>query len=219
MALQNRRRAGMTLVEILVAMSVSALILLAAVSVYRTLVGSLHRQQSSRQTPAYAALEQLRQDLAQCAQVPSTNLPAFLLESQSRGTNLPHLSSLDFSMGGLPSADTDFSNLEVTRIRYHLIPAEADGDGILVRETMSLWGPNALAPAVSNGILDHVMVFEVFVLSDTGWTNNWVSSNRTLTPRAARLRLDWRTETSTETASLEVFIPAGNLVSGGKPVP
>jgi len=54
--------------------------------------------------------------------------------------------------------------------------------------------------------------------SDTGWTNNWVWSGRTLVPRAARLHLEWRSESATETTRLEVFIPAGNLVPGGKPV-
>lgn len=206
----------MTLVEILVALSVSALILSAAALVYRTITASLRRQQSSRQESAYSALEQLRQDLVQCAQVPSTNLPAFVLESQSSGSNTPQISSLAFSAGSLPAPETDFSSLEVSRIRYNLILMDADTEGRLVRETMSLWGSNALSPAVSNTLLDHVTAFEVSVLADTGWTNTWSSSNRLLVPRAARLRLDWRTDTSLETARMEVFIPAGNLVPSGK---
>lgn len=214
---RGRHHAGMTLVEILVAMSVSVLVLFAAVSVYRTLTGSLRRQQSSRQEPAYAALEQLRQDLAQCAQIPSTNFPAFVLESQSSGTNAPSRSSLAFITGSLPSAEADFSALEITKVRYQFNSSEAGTEGVLVREAVSVWGSNAPAPAVSNALLDHVTAFEVSVLSNEGWTNNWVSSSRTLVPRAARLRLDWRTETSEETARLEVFIPAGNLVPGGKP--
>ena len=207
----------MTLIEILVAMSVSLLVLLASVSVYRTLTGSLHRQQSSRQEPAYAALEQLRQDLSQCAQIPSTNQPAFVLVSHITETNAPHVSSLAFSAGSLSSPEADFSSLDITRIRYNLISTESDREGLLVRETMSLWGSNALAPAVSNTVLDHVTAFEVSVLSDTGWTNNWSSSGRTLVPRAARLHLEWRAESTAESAQLEVFIPAGNLVPGGKP--
>ncbi len=208
----------MTLVEILVALSVSLLVLLASVSVYRTLTGSMQRQQSSRQAPAYAALEQLRQDLAQCAQVPATNFPAFVLESRLGESNAPQISSLAFSMGSLPDAAADFSELGITRIRYNLISSESDSDGRLVRESMSLWGSNALAPAVSNIVLDHVTAFELAVLSDTVWTNNWTSSSRVLVPRAARIQLDWSTETSTETAQLEVFIPVGNLVPSGKPL-
>lgn len=214
----GRRRAGMTLIEILVAISISSLVLFACVSVYRTIMGSLQRQQSNRQAPAYAALDQLRHDLSQCAQIPSTNLPAFVLQSWDGASNAPSLSSLAFSAASLPSAETDFSSMEVARIRYSLVPVESGLENRLIRETMSLWGSNAMAPAVSNVILDHVTTFEVLVLSG-GWTNNWSSSTRTLVPQAARVRLDWHTETASETARMEIFIPAGNLISGGKPAP
>jgi len=209
-------RAGMTLVEILVAISVSALVLLAAASVYRVITGSIRHQQRNRQLVVYSALEQFRQDLSQSAPLPSTNLPAFMLESRSVGTNVPALSSLAVSIGSLSPREVDFSGMEFSRIRYYLILQESGGTGRLIRETMSLWGSNALAPAVSNAILEHVTVFEMSVLSGSEWTNNWVSSGRTLLPRAARLRLDWMTEGSRETANLEVFIPAGNLVPSGK---
>lgn len=219
MAARGRQPAGMTLVEILVALSISVLILSVAVSIYLTVTRSLHRQQVSRQEPAYAALEQLRQDLAQCAQVPATNFPAFILKSEAQETNAPCLSSLAFSRGSLASSESDFSNMEVIRVGYNLMPARMEPGGRLVRDVTSLWGANALAPAVSNAILDHVTVFEVNVLSDSGWTNAWTASSRTLLPRAARIRMDWQTETSLETARIEVFIPAGNPVPGGKPAP
>jgi len=215
----GRRRAGMTLIEILVALSISVLVLFAAVTVYRTIIGSLQHQQNSRQAPAYCALDQLRQDLSQCAQVPATNHPAFLLESQTTGTNEPQISSLSFSIGSLPSPEADFSSLEVTQVRYNFFPNESGEEGILIRETMCLWGSNALAPAVSNSLLEHVTAFEVSALSSTGWTNNWASSNRGLLPRAARVRLDWRSESASDTACMEVFIPAGNLVPAVKPGP
>ena len=215
----GRRQAGMTLVEILVALSVSSLILVAAVSVYRTMTGSLRRQQSHRLEPAHAVLEQLRQDLSQCAQVPSSNVPAFMLESVLIESNAPQQSVVAFSRGHLPSPESDFSSLEIMRIRYTLIPAGAGPAGQLVRESQNVWGSNALAPAVSNTLLEHVTAFEVTVLSESGWTNNWASSSRTLLPRAARVRMDWEAGVQRDTAQLEVFIPAGNLVPGGKPVP
>ncbi len=214
----GRRHCGMTLVELLVAMSVSVLVMAAAVSVYSAMTGSLKRQQTSRHEPLYSALEQLRMDLSQCAQIPATNFPAFLLESVWPATNAPFCSTLGFSTGTLPAPESDFSSMDVTRIRYSLIPGESDGAGVLVRETMSLWGSNALAPSVSNVILGRVMAFEVSVLVETSWTNNWSSSGRMLLPRAARLRVDWQTDTSTETARMDVFIPAGNLVPGSLPV-
>lgn len=215
----GRRQAGMTLVEILVALSVSSLILVAAVAVYRTMTTSIRRQQAQRLEPAHAVLDQLRQDLSQCAQVPSSNSPAFSLESVVIESNAPCHSSLAFSCGSLPAPESDFSGLEVVRVRYTLIPTGAGSEGQLVRESQCLWGSNALAPAVSNTLLEQVVAFEVAVLSDAGWTNNWTSSSRTLVPRAARLRLEWGGGAPRQAAQLEVFIPAGNVVPGGTPVP
>jgi type II secretory pathway component PulJ len=210
----DRQSSGMTLVELLGAMAVSVLVLAAAVSVYCTLAGSLRRLQENRHAPVCAAVEQLRQDLAQCAQIPSTNFPAFLLESVRQDTNLPALSSVAFSTGTLPSPDADFSSMDVTRIRYGVMPGAPDEAGKLVRESMSLWGSNALGQSVSNIVLGRVLVFEVSVLVESAWTNNWSSSGRMLLPRAVRFRLDWQTETSRESERMDVFIPAGNLVSG-----
>ena len=77
---------------------------------------------------------------------------------------------------------------------------------------MTLWGADALAPAQSNAVLKDVTAFEVSVLADSNWTNQWKSSPRTLLPAAARIRLDWRTAVTTETATVEIFIPSGNQV-------
>ncbi|MEI6564157.1 MAG: type II secretion system protein GspJ [bacterium] len=208
----------MTLLEILVAVSVSILILLASVSVYLAITGSIQRQQTSRHEPLYAALEQVRHDLVQCAQIFSTNLPAFVLTSPEIGTNSSGIASLAFSMGNLASPEVDFSSMEVIRVRYQVTPSEAghDDGGTLSRATMIPGDANAFEHAISNAILDHVTAFDVAVLSGTDWTNQWSSSSRNLLPRAVRLRLECRLDTTTGTASMEVFIPAGNSVPGNK---
>ncbi len=202
---QNRR--GVTLIELLTAISVAMLVLVASVSVFLTVSNSLRRQQNDTHGAAHAVLDQLRHDLAVCAQAPFTNVPAFSVESTSVGTNRPALSVLAFSVGRVPEGEDDFSKLEIGRIRYTIQP-----DGRLIRETMTLWGADALAPAQSNAVMKEVTAFEVSVFAESSWTNQWTSSPRVLLPAAARIRLDWRTAVTTETATVEIFIPAGNQV-------
>jgi prepilin-type N-terminal cleavage/methylation domain-containing protein len=204
---RDEHRRGMTLIELLTAISVATLVLVASVSVFLTVSHSLRRQQNDTHGAVRAALDQLRHDLAVCAQAPFTNVPAFLVEYSSPGTNVPGLSGRAFSVGRVPAVEDDFSKLEIERIRYTVQP-----DGRLIRETMTLWGADALAPAQSNAVLKDVTAFEVSVLAESSWTNQWKSSTRTLLPAAARIRLDWRTAVTTETATVEIFIPSGNQV-------
>ena len=208
-------RSGMTLIELMVSIGVATLVFSAAVSVYLVVTSSLRRQQADTQSVACAVLEQLRHDLTACAQSASTNMPAFVLDCPAHDTNSPGFSDLAFSTGRTPSPDDDFSRLEIERIHYSVQSA----DGQLIRETQPLSGANALAPAVSNIVMQGVTAFEVSVLPDTTWTNVWQSSARTVIPHAARIRLDWQTSSTSATASVDVFIPAGNPVSAPAPAP
>jgi type II secretion system protein J len=201
---------GMTLIELLVAISVSTMVFAASVSLYMVITASILRQQERRHEAGAAALDQIRHDLAGCAQAPFSNMPPFKVESPAHDTNAPGLCSLEFFVGSIPLPEDDFSKLEIHRIRYSVTDAS-----VLMRESVSLWGTDALGPATSNGVLEGVTAWEVSVLTESGWTNQWTSSARRLFPQAARLRLDWRTASTTETATVEVFIPAGNGVGGG----
>lgn len=215
---RERHKRGMTLIELLVGISIATVVLIASVSVYLVVTSSLRRQQKNTRETAYAVLEQVRHDLAACAQAPSTNIPPFLLECAATGTNVPVLAALSFSTGTVPEPQDDFSKLEIRRIRYSVVPTSPGQDreegGVLTRETTTLWGTDALAPAVSNPVMSGVTAFDVQVYAGSAWTNEWKSSGGTLMPCAARIRLDWRTATTSETASVEVFIPAGNPVAG-----
>jgi len=207
-----RARAGLTLIEILTAITVSVLVLTAALAVFRVISDSLRKRQASHRDAAVLALEQVSRDLRCCAQSPSTNVPAFLLECSRPDTNTPGLSTLMMSVGSIPGPEDDFSRLEVRKVRYSVIRSEGDAEGVLMRETMTLWGPEALALAVSNALVGTISAFDVEVLTGSSWTNGWQSTPGSLMPQAARVRLDWRAGTTTETATVEVFIPAGNVV-------
>ena len=207
---------GMTLIELLVAVTVASLVFTAAVSVYMVVTASLRRQHENPRAQAYAALDQLRHDLAACAQVPFSNMPAFVLECPILDANTTGLASLAFSVGGIPEPDDDFSKLEIRRVRYSVVEGEGTASLALMRETMTLWGTDALAPATSNAVMVGVAAFDVSAFSGAEWTNVWKSSGKALLPSAARIRLDWKVGSTTETASVEVFIPAGNQISGSR---
>lgn len=206
---------GVTLVELLVSIAVAALVFVAAVSVFLTVTESLRRQQGGRMVRAHEVLDDLRHDLASCAQVPISNVPAFLLEYPVHETNEAGFASLAFTVGSIPGPADDFSKLEIKRIRYSVISGDQASDPVLMRESLTLWGPDALSPAISNVVMEGVSAFEMGVDSDSGWTNTWKSSGKMLLPRAVRIRLNWKAESTNETASAEVFIPAGNQIPGG----
>ena len=205
---RDMHRRGITLIELLVALSVASLVFAASVSVYLVINASLRRQQERRHDTVASVLDQIRHDLACCAQAPYTNMPPFVLESPARESNVPGLCSLAFSIGSIPTPEDDFSKLEIQRVRYGVSP-----DGVLARETMTLWGTDALAPTKTNAVMEGVTAWEVSALGESDWTNQWTSSARNLFPRAVRLRLDWRSAATTETSTVEVFIPAGNGLS------
>jgi len=211
----------MTLIELLVAIGVASLVFMASVSVYLVITASLRRQQDSTHGAAGLALDGLRRDLAACALSFSSNMPAFVMECQHPDTNTPGVASLAFSTGRIPGPEDDFSKLEIMRVSYSVVQPDAGGldeGGTLMRQTMTQWGSDALAPAVSNPVMKGVTAFDVAVLPDSTWTNVWQSSARQLFPHAVRIRMDWRGATTTETASVDVFIPAGNpvpAVAGG----
>jgi hypothetical protein len=205
----------MTLIEILIAVSVSTLIMGVALSVYLTLSASLLRQTNTRIDDVAVALDSLRHDLACCVQVSFSNTPAFEVQTVPDGDGSSAPSTLALCAANLPSGEAEFARMEVKHIRYALRP---DGDKqLLQRESVTLWGAEAFASPVSNALLKGVSRFELSVLDNAGWTNRWSSRPNRPLPRAARIRLDWESARTTETASIVVFIPAGNSLSARKP--
>ena len=203
----------MTLIEIIVAVGVASLVFAAALTIFGVVSRSWRRPLEQRREAAYDALEQIRQDLVVCAQSVSTNLATFEVATPSHDPDAPERSVLAFSTGRIPPSDEDFTHFEVGRIRYS-VQDSGDGGGRLIRESMTLWGQDALAPFMTNALMEGVQAFDVEALPDSSWTNSWKSSDRTLFPHAVRIRLNWQAGSTSETVSVEVFIPAGNPLPG-----
>jgi type II secretory pathway pseudopilin PulG len=203
----------MTLIELLIAISVSTLILGIALSVYVTISGSLRRQNERHRDAGVLAIDELRHDLAACLHASFSNVPAFDVQGPADETVEPVLSSLAFCAGSMKTIDDDFARLGVARIRYTVQPGPGGSDGgTLVREMVTLWGEQALAPPTSNVLLNAVTRFAVTALDGPTWTNRWQSTAAHPVPRAARVSLAWKAGATTEAATILVFIPAGNAI-------
>jgi type II secretory pathway component PulJ len=200
----------MTLIEILVALSVSTLILTVALSIYFTFSNSLRRLGDPRHREMTIALDTLRHDIAASVQASFTNSPTCELESEPVGLEGRFRSTLTLHVAQSPSGEQSLPQMTIARLRYSLQNNSPAIGSSLVRESVTLWGPDAMSPPVSNAMGHDISGFEVRVLDKAGWTNRWKSTPGHLLPRAARIRMDWQGAHTTETASLIVFIPAGN---------
>lgn len=205
---------GMTLIEILVALSVSTMVLTIALSIYFTFSGSLLRIGDPQHQATTIAIDSLRHDLAASVQAAFTNDPTFELTAEPIGLEGRFRSTLTFHTAHSPPGDQGLPQMTISRLCYGVQDDSTNPAGAsLVRESVTLWGPEAMAPPVSNTALHGIAEFQVSVLDRNGWTNRWKSTPGHLVPRAARIKLDWTGAHTTETASLVVFIPAGNSIA------
>lgn len=203
---------GLTLIELLTAMAVSALIVAASLGVYLTISGSLRRHAESLRPQVLAALDGMRHDLACCSHAFASNSPLFAIAPDA-DTNAVPAATLLLTTGEIPSPEDDFGRLAIRRQRYRLAMTDAvagEGARTLVRETTVLWGPDATEQTSTNVLATGVTSFEVEVLAGDQWTNAWKSSAREAFPKAARVMLGWGVPPATGTVSTVVFIPAGN---------
>ncbi|GEM_PF-1652415 len=201
---------GLTLVEILVAVSVATLIVTVALSLYFTFSASFRRLASPRRQEAASAMDEIRRDLSCCVQAVFSNIPAFEVACSESGGRTPSLSTLAFRMAEHLPGNEETAPLAIHQRRYALV--DSGKASVLFRESVCLWGPDAMSPSTSNAILKDITRFDVQVLDGGQWTNRWSSAGGRMFPRAARVTMAWRETQATGSASMLVFIPAGNSI-------
>jgi prepilin-type N-terminal cleavage/methylation domain-containing protein len=200
---------GLTLIELLTAMAVSALIVAASVGVYLAISGSLRRHAGNPRGQVLAALDVMRRDLACCSHAFSSNSPLFAVAPDA-ATNAVPASTLLLTTGELPGPEDDFGRLLVRRHRYRLALTAVGAEGGLIRETTTLFGGDAVEPAATHRVAQGMTAFTVEVLAGDQWTNAWQSSAREAFPKAVRVSLGWGAAPATGSVSMVVFVPAGN---------
>lgn len=208
---------GMTLIELLIAVSVSVLVTAIVLSVYGAINASRSLQRSSRFETAYRALDAIRRDMTCAIQPTADGLAALRLastEGLSEGQRA--ISSLDICTIVLNPGDP-IQNASLMRAQYSINKNPGtDIGGILARVSSGIPDGKPHAASATNLLMRDVTEFRVTVFDGQTWTNRWESRPARALPKAANVTLSWATGSTSETASAFVLIPAGLTFGTGK---
>ena len=213
LAPQPPRGGGFTLVELLVALSLSAVVLTLVFTGYAVVL-AVRRGQAERAAPAETAQQALRQlsrDLERIFVYPGDDATRVLLQADA---GAPHgLRELSFCRCALPPGARDPLWATAERVAYRLEAATAT-DSVLICESRPLAGVGARDPPQTNGLFRHVTRFEVRLFDGKEWQAAWpVGANTSAVPRAARLDLTVQQGPARVSAVTEVYIPVGNRIA------
>ena len=221
-------RGGTTLLEILVALTVTALVAGIALAVYFTVTSSIRREDRAQQLggPAAEVLASLRSELARCVAPQGQTNGVFTLARGSTGlTDGPEV-ALRFHTVTLAPGQDDWRGLELQALEYTWRADESGTSGTLAREetaagTAAFGESGRSRREVLRGAAD----FAVWVWDGYGWTNAWESTAQHVLPLAARIRLEWRQGSADAAREAWTLIPAGRVfpkptgASPGAPAP
>ena len=209
-ALSPLRRAGYTLVELLVALAlavmVTALILSTLAVTHRT-----RRSQAERvacRVLAEGALGQLARDLERAFLLPKTDATAFGLVRGAAASNA--VLELAFArVAPLPGED-DLRWAEVARVAYRLTETDATHCE-LTCSSQSLAGPAALQPPVTNAVFSKLTSCDVLLFDGKEWKDSWTGKGTSTNgaPRAARVTVIAERGRARHVATAEIIIPIG----------
>lgn len=193
-------RRGVTLAELLVAMMVTTVLIIAIASLYRKTQAQYTAQNGrieTRRAPL-RAIESVRDDLMRAydAGRPDTRL----VLTQELGSARLDLTTIERSGG----TNAPMSH----RIGWSV--QGASGIGALTRTHRPLSGPGSTEPPVTNQVLDGVVRFSVDVQDGTNWQTSWPLADSNQMPRLARVTLERLAKPSNETWSVMTWIPTGH---------
>lgn len=204
-ALDTRRRA-FTLVELLIAMVIAAIILIVLYATYHTVSSALQGQKNREQTShaIYSAMQQLRDDLTRTF-LPAAD-PACLFTLRP-GTNDATI-SLSFCRSAMTEDASKFLWSEVEHVTYE---TRKNQDG-----TMTLWygyqplsGPAAFQPPQTNVLIEKISAMRIEIFDGLVWQPQWPIAQDSK-PMAARITMDAAVGANSKKWQTDVFIPAGN---------
>ena len=206
---RTRCLTGYTLIELLIAIAVSALVVAVAISLYLTLTASLRRQVDSRREEAMQALDVVCRDIACALPTAATSAPPFALDVSADDFKASSNADLTMTTATLDASDAPLAQMQVWRVRYRLAAAPPPAtDTALMREAVRLDAPHADAAGPTTTVFRGAASFEVSVLAGPTWINRWKPTAREPVPGAAPVRLGWQGAWTTETAAVWTVIPA-----------
>ncbi len=204
------RHAGMTLIETLLAVTITTLVLGLIYSIYFTTVTVVTDQQARIKGPVATmqVLEHLSQSLACSLQRSDLDTPAFELQPAEATRNKS--STLSFWTAEAPPHD----NLQWYRMLSVVVRVgtEAEEQGLLFCETQEISGPEFELPPVTNILLQDVKSFRAELFDGNEWLEEWPSAGTPDMPQGARLTIALQ-GSGEHLYEAEVFIAAGHVVT------
>lgn len=202
------RRAGFTLVELLVALALAAMVTVLILSTlavtYRT-----RRSQADRvacRALAEGALGQLARDLERTFIFPKTDATAFELARGAAASNA--VLELAFARVAPMPGEEDLRWAEVARVVYRLTETDMTHCE-LTCTSQSLAGPAALQPPVTNAVFAKLASCDVLLFDGKEWKDSWIGKGTSTNgaPRAARVTVTAERGRARHVATAEIIVP------------
>jgi prepilin-type N-terminal cleavage/methylation domain-containing protein len=212
--LSDRIRSGMTLVELLLAITIAVVAVALAFSLFRTvsmtLQGQAEREHGGR--AALGTLDHLRDDLLRAFVPDGAAGCGFILTPSAGDTNQTDELSFCTLVPGAGESEARWSS--VVRLHYRAKSREEGAAPQLLRVEEAMSGPEALEPARTNISVESIRRFEVLLWDGSTWRNEWSADSPQGAPRAARVHLLATSgDRSAGAEPLEIYIPAGMVVT------
>lgn len=196
-------RHGFTLIEVLAALAIAALVAAVLFAAYRTVVRTSERHggRDRAAAEAVAAMDRVARDLSGAFHVSSAPSLRFILGTEGRSARLALCTAAP------PPSDPDLRWFSTERVEYFL------RDGNLYRVSHPLPREEGTA-AETNLTARSLQRIEAHAWSGDTWTNAWPLGEASAPlPRAVRLRVisAETADAATPTYETEVYVPAGNV--------
>ena len=201
---------GMTLIELLLAISIAVLLVGVVFLVYRTILNTTRSQSLWRSSlsPAVAALDVLNRDLT-CSLIPLglTNTP-FVLDPETNGRTATRLC---FATTETASSN-NWEYYDIVEVQYLLRSTFGTDKYSLIRQCRLFRTQSNDPYSPEEELVGNVQQFRVDLFDGNEWTNRWGTESADGIPRAARIRISIMHEAGTQILESEALIPAGHHI-------
>lgn len=201
---------GLTLIELLVAIVVAALVVSVVFLVYNSALNTIRTQAAWREliAPADDALEALQRDL-RCSLVPRGITNGFFV-LRPAGASPSETLSLRLLTAWPGDGSNDWRAYGIREVEYSLRSRGDRGGYALIRQSR----PFRIAPAASGPaeetLLPSCAGMQILVYDGNAWTDAWETA--TGLPQAARLSIQFERPAGPQTLTAETLIPAGHRI-------
>ncbi len=205
-------RSGMTLIEVLLALSIATLVIALVLSIYHTVSLNVQSQEKRHKgsVAIAGAVQQLSDDLARTFIVEDNDQCIFSLTPASEREDLG--SSVSFCMTRRQEGERDARWLVAEHVEYRAEKGENGGIN-LVRERQPLAGPQTRDTCGTNILITGISRFQITVFDGEEWQESWPVDDQVRCPKAAHIEIQAAQPEASPVFKTTVFLPAGNVIS------